>query len=643
MSCVPNIPVRVAQNSSLRPVLDTALDPVVVMRTDGTVADWNDCAERSFGWTRDEALGRHLAELIIPDEHREAHEQGLARYLQTGRSRVLHQRIEITAVHKDGHALPVELSITEADDGGERVFVGFLRDIGDRRRTERQLERRARETDLLFRVTALAAETDSFEDALRACLGAVCELTGWPVGHAFKTSDTDSRELQPTMVWHHNGDDRFQALRNATSRIRFSTGVGLPGQILKTGDPAWIADIDRNASFIRSAIVKEIGVRAAFGFPIKSGGHVIAVLEFFSETPAEPDEDLLRMVRSLGEQVGRVLERKRMQDALREGDLRLRLALASARMAAWEYDPVGDTLKPSPELNRLLGLPDDALADMQAIRERYHPDDRDRLRTAGWSAYERGEKQFQVEFRCRLDDGAIVWFMLRAEFLPVPGRKLPNVLGVILDITDRKRTEEHQRLLISELNHRVKNTLAVVQGVVGQSLRSPEVPVGVQQTLEGRLAALAAAHNVLTREGWSAASLGEIIGIAVAPFASPPESRFDIEGPDLRIAPKTAVSLSMALHELCTNASKYGALSSDAGRVSITWRVSRNEEPPRLLLQWIERGGPKVESPARRGFGSRMIEKGLAAELGGKVLLDFLPEGVMCSIDAPLPQADVEA
>lgn len=610
---------------------------------DGTVADWNGSAEATFGWTRDEALGHPLVDLIIPAEHREAHEHGLARYLQTGHGRVLNQRIEITAVHKSGRSLPVELSITEADNGGERVFVGFLRDITMRRCAECLLERRAREAELLFRVTALAAETDSFEEALRACLEAVCEVTGWPVGHAFKASDALPRELVPTMVWYHNGTDRFQALREATSRIRFSAGVGLPGLILETREPAWFGDTEQTEHFVRSSIAQDLGIKTAFGFPIKSSGHVIAVLEFFSETPVEPDDDLMRMVRSLGEQVGRVFERKRMQDALREGDLRLRLALASARMAVWEYDPTTDALKPSPELNRLLGLPDDMPTEMKTLRERYHPDDRGRLRTAGWSAFERGEKQFQVEFRCRLDDGTIVWFMLRAEFLPVPGRTLPNVLGVILDITDRKRIEEHQQLLISELNHRVKNTLAVVQGVVGQSLRNQDVPVEVRQTLEGRLAALAAAHNVLTRECWGAASLREIVDIAVAPFASPPESRFDIEGPDLRAAPKTAVSLAMILHELCTNAFKYGALSSSTGRVSIRWNILRDAEPPRLALQWVERGGSRVDPPARRGFGSRMIEKGLAAELGGRVRLEFLPEGVMCSIDAPVPQGDEAA
>lgn len=202
---------------------------------------------------------------------------------------------------------------------------------------------------------------------------------------------------------------------------------------------------------------------------------------------------------------------------------------------------------------------------------------------------------------------------------------------VARDNTERKRAEEHQQLLINELNHRVKNTLAVVQSIAEQTMRSGAVEQQLRNALSGRLAALAAAHDVVTREMWTSAPMGEIIAEALRPFCS--DNRCTLEGPDVALAPKTAVSLGLAVHELATNASKYGALSNEGGRVVVRWSVADGQ----LEFVWQEIDGPPVVKPEKSGFGSRMIQRGLAAELGGKVELTFEPEGVRCIVRAPLP------
>jgi PAS domain S-box-containing protein len=206
-----------------------------------------------------------------------------------------------------------------------------------------------------------------------------------------------------------------------------------------------------------------------------------------------------------------------------------------------------------------------------------------------------------------------------------------HVLG--RDVTERKRAEEHQRLLINELNHRVKNTLAVVQSIAHQTLRQGDVSDEVRQALEGRLAALSAAHNVLTRESWTAASMHEIVKDAVAPFCT--EGRCAVEGPELRINPRAAVSIALAVHELATNASKYGGLSNEGGRVEVQWTADRG----RLSFVWRELGGPPVDTPSKRGFGTRMIERGLARDLDGVVTLDFDPGGLVFTVVCPVPEA----
>lgn len=197
------------------------------------------------------------------------------------------------------------------------------------------------------------------------------------------------------------------------------------------------------------------------------------------------------------------------------------------------------------------------------------------------------------------------------------------------DVTERALAARHRELLLNELNHRVKNSLAVVQGLAVQSFREGVVTAEARRAFMGRLAALAAAHDVLTRTNWAAASLRGVVEGAAEPFGS---ARFQIDGPDLQLGPKAAISLAMVLHELATNAAKYGALSVDGGTVTVSWRA----DDEILSLCWKERGGPTPVPPTRRGFGTRLIERGLAGELGGEVRILFETEGVVCTVVAPL-------
>lgn len=205
------------------------------------------------------------------------------------------------------------------------------------------------------------------------------------------------------------------------------------------------------------------------------------------------------------------------------------------------------------------------------------------------------------------------------------------------EIEQRRRAENHQKLLVDELNHRVKNTLAIVQSLAQQSFQD-DVPANeARRAFNARLTALAAAHNLLTRENWENALLSETIATAVSGATGANAERVGLNGPDVQLSPQTAVSVAMALHELCTNAIKYGSLAIEAGSVSVNWQIVGSPRSPRLQLEWVERDGPPVAPPSRRGFGSRMIERGLAAELRGAVTMDFRRRGLVCTIDAPLP------
>lgn len=197
------------------------------------------------------------------------------------------------------------------------------------------------------------------------------------------------------------------------------------------------------------------------------------------------------------------------------------------------------------------------------------------------------------------------------------------------EIAERRRAEEHQRLLMNELNHRVKNTLATVQSMGAQTLRSGRNLGEAREAFVSRLMALSTAHNLLTAESWESADLEDVVRMAVAAFDEPPGTRFRVSGPGVRLKAPHALGLAMALHELGANAQRYGALSGDGGRVEIGWTL----EPSGLVVfVWEEGGGPKVSPPLRRGFGSRLIQEGLARELSGEVDMVWRPEGLRCEL-----------
>lgn len=205
-------------------------------------------------------------------------------------------------------------------------------------------------------------------------------------------------------------------------------------------------------------------------------------------------------------------------------------------------------------------------------------------------------------------------------------------------LTENQEARRHQQLLINELNHRVKNTLAIIQSIAMQTLRGIDTPPEVRASFMARLMALADAHDILTAENWDGAEMETVITKAATVHRdSTGGSRFRLSGPSIRLMPKTAVALSMGFHELATNAAKYGALSTPTGMVDVSWSIEQSGEASRLQLRWSEHGGPVVAEPHHKGFGSRLIERGLAGELAGEAKLEFQPAGLVCTITAPFP------
>ncbi|HZZ87579.1 MAG TPA: HWE histidine kinase domain-containing protein [Caulobacteraceae bacterium] len=317
-------------------------------------------------------------------------------------------------------------------------------------------------------------------------------------------------------------------------------------------------------------------------------------------------------------------------------EARFELALKAARMGSWELD-----LK-----TRALALSEVSLADIGCspadirtwddLLARVHPDDLPARQASLETAIRSGE-DLEVEYRVVKPDGEVAWMLVRGRTLFDPDGAPVSLVGVSLDITERKLAEQRRQLLLLELSHRVKNTLATVQSIASQTRRTASGPEAFDQAFLARIQALARAHELLAESSWDGASLAEVIDRTLALYvdASGIEA-VSLAGPSIRLGPNAAVTLNMAFHELATNAAKHGALSTETGRVEVQWEIENGSVPPAIAIEWRERGGPIVSVPRSRGFGSRLIEKGIAHELGGEARLVFAPDGLICRMRLPL-------
>ncbi|GJD54627.1 PAS domain-containing protein [Methylobacterium dankookense] len=570
-------------------ILESATDyAVIAMDRSGRVTRWNAGAEQILGWREDEMLGDPCHVFFTPEDRvagRPETEMALALQNGCAPDERWHLRKGGARFWASSEVMPLR-----AGNGEIQGFLKILRDRTQQRQDAAILHKVRDQLHLAVSATDLGI----FDYDL------VMDDLGW--------------------------DARVHALFGLPPEAPVTYDTFLAG--LHPDDRGWVdaavkAALDPAGDGSYDIAYRTVGLKDGVERWIAAKGQV-----FFADG---------RAVRFIGT-VRDITPSRHAEQTLRETEERYRLASRATNDAIWDWNLASDHIRWNEAVQTLFGYAADEVGPSGSWwKSHIHPDDRERVKASIYAVIDGSSDHWTDEYRFLRADGSYAAILDRGYVLRDPHGKAVRMIGAMLDITARKRAEEHQRLLTGELQHRVKNTLAMVQAIASQTLRGATDINEVREAFSARLISLGRTHDILTQASWTEAPIADVVEGALSVHRQAEASRIRISGPNVLLAARAALSLALALHELATNAAKYGALSNESGVVELRWYVVHEGDAPRFCLTWSEQGGPPIlTQPTRRGFGSRLIERSFASEVGGEVKLTFAPTGLTCRLEAPL-------
>ncbi len=515
--------------------------------------------------------------------------------------------------------------------------IAFVREIAHRTRTA--VARRRAETALrengrrLQFLDALGKETARSTDA-SDILATTTRMLGEHLGVAVCAyADMDDDEDGFTIRGNWSAPDAMSIV----GRYTLTAFGKLAVDNLHAGLPLILNDNRAQLPPEEAATFLAIGLAATICMPLVKEGKLIALMAVHDRVPRAWTDNDLAALREVTERSWAHIERVRLIQDLRDSEARYRGAVITGRIASWETDMVTRTRIWTQEGMALFGLDlpggrGQVGGDDDEFKQALHPDDRHLVERFHRTADE--IDTYPAEYRIVRPDGQMLWMSGRGRVVKRgPDGKAQRTANMVVDITERKKAEEHVQLLMREISHRSKNLLAVVQAIAGQTARSAGSLEEFEKRFMKRLQGLSASHDLLVRENWRGVRMFELAREQLAPFAEANSSRLALQGPAaVMLTAEATQAIGMALHELATNATKYGAWTASAGHVTFSWTKDADAN---LQLMWLERGGPRIEAPTRKGFGQIVVEKMVALSVSGNVTMRFEPEGLTWVLSVP--------
>ena len=426
-------------------------------------------------------------------------------------------------------------------------------------------------------------------------------------------------------------------LDEAIRLSRLDPNATICGWVARNRQSLYLADVQASGEAYAQE-VQDLGLQAYACNPLIANGELLGTLSFGSRNRSAFSVADLSFFRTIGTYVAVIKQRQRAEAELKETEARLRLAIEAATIGIFDHDLTNGVLRWDARTKELFGRSPEAEVDFEdSFLTGLHPEDREATEQAVQDAMDvAGPGVFDVEFRTISPlDGGTRWVAARGRTVREHGRMI-RFIGTVRDITGKKQAEEQLRVLHRELGHRLKNVLTMAQAIATQTLRNATSIEQAQNTLVARLVTMGRAQDVLIAGTVDGADILTVLSAALEAHGGPQLERFRLHGPEVRLNPSAALSLALVVHELATNALKYGALSVPQGNVELIWDLPTDDREPCLELRWSEHAGPPVVAPSRKGFGSRLIARGLASNVGGKVQVDFAPTGLVCTLTTPL-------
>jgi PAS domain S-box-containing protein len=568
----------------LAAIVDSSDDAIVSKDLSGIITSWNPGAERLFGYAAEEMIGKSVT-LLIPPNFQHEETNILARV--AGGQRVEH--FETTRTRKYG--TPVEVSITVSPIRNEQgMVVGaskIARDITERKLAELALAERNTQLELASKTARVGSFAIDLPTGLVNLSPGCATILGLPDSTVEISRENARKLVHPEdLAQLDTARDQafFKKQREFVAQFRIIRA--------DDGEVSWIE--------ARSLIFYDQG-----GQPLR---YIAVIID--------------------------TTERKLAEQALTERNEQLALAGRAALVGSYAYDVHKGTMQVSKGYAAIHGLPEGtAETTISEWRARVHPEDLARADGLREQAFADLRKEDNAEYRIVLSSGEIRWIERRGTISYDQIGRPERVVGVNIDITERKRAEERQRMLIAELDHRVKNALATVSAVVSQTAVDSRSMADFVAALDGRIRSMATTQELLSSGQWQGISLIELVRRELAPYATPDNTK--ISGPEVLLRPEAGQAMALVLHELATNAAKYGALSAKEGSVAVRWDRWLKGHPSRLVLEWQEIGGPRVVAAGTSSYGTSTIRDLIPFEFGGTVDLTLAPDGVRCCMELP--------
>lgn len=618
----------------LASIVESSDDAIASKDLDGIITSWNEGAERLFGYSAEEVIGKPIT-VLIPADHLDE-EPGILARIRRG-DRVNHY--ETIRRRKDGTLVDVSLTVSPIKDGDGRIIGAskIARDITKRKIAEAALAKHTEELAALYSLTDSLHRATSLEEIYDAALDAI--LQALPCGRA------------SILLCDETGTMKFVAWRGLSERYRQAVEGHSPwSPDDKDPQPISIPNTAELPASLRDTVKTE-RIGALSFVPLVTGGKLVGKFMAYYDEPHDFTDGEMKLALAIARQFGFGLERIRTEDELRKREEHER-ARAAELQAIMDAVPAVIWIAREPEAREIIGnraahdslrMPQEVNLSLSAPAPERPSHfkvfvDNHALATEDLPVQRaaRGEAVQDFEEEVRFDDGTSTFLLGNATTLRDAHGHPSGAVAAFVDITERKAAEQQRDLLVAELSHRVKNTLATVISVARQSFSGATDVEEAQQRFGSRIRALAQTHTRLAEANWSGVSLETMFTDELAPYRREDVANVSLSGPPIALNSRCAVTLGMAVHELTTNAAKYGALSAERGRVEVTWELEPYEH--HLTIRWVETGGPPVTPPKTSGFGRLLLERALASDLTGNVHLDFAADGLTCVIVLPLDE-----